>query len=205
MKLDGEYLFNGPREASVETGARPGRAMPPRCPARKSLNKTQRYRVRGRDALEDRAHVRRALRASWCVSNEVPPESCTLTVEGKGGPGFVKGTGHVQLIEQPDGKTLMKYTGDLQVGGKLASTGQRMIETVTKSTIRQGLGDARQGIAGARGGPGRQPPGRVQTPDGEPSLRGQSPRIRARIFVNRRSSDGLVRRACGHCSRHHLA
>jgi hypothetical protein len=60
-------------------------------------------------------------------------------VEGKGAAGFVKGTGHVQLSEQAEGKTLMKYTGDMQVGGKLASTGQRMIETVSKGMVRQGL------------------------------------------------------------------
>ena len=35
--------------------------------------------------------------------------------------------------------TLMKYEGELQVGGKLAGVGQRMIETVSKSMTRQGL------------------------------------------------------------------
>jgi hypothetical protein len=33
----------------------------------------------------------------------------------------------------------MKYEGELQVGGKLAGVGQRMIETVSKSMTRQGL------------------------------------------------------------------
>ena len=73
------------------------------------------------------------------VSDEVPPESCTLTVEGKGKPGFVNGIGHVKLVPQETGDTLMKYDGDLQVGGRLASVGQRMIDTTSKSMIRQGL------------------------------------------------------------------
>jgi hypothetical protein len=73
------------------------------------------------------------------VSDEVPPESCTLSVEGKGSPGFIKGTGHVHLIDQGDHATLMNYEGDLQVGGRLASVGQRLIDTVSKSIIRQGL------------------------------------------------------------------
>ena len=73
------------------------------------------------------------------VSDETPPESYTLAVEGRGAPGFGKGTGHVQLIDQGDGTTLMKYEGELQVGGKLAGVGQRMIETVGKSMTRQGL------------------------------------------------------------------
>jgi hypothetical protein len=45
----------------------------------------------------------------------------------------------VQLIDQGDGTTLMKYEGELEVGGKLAGVGQRMVETVGKSMTRQGL------------------------------------------------------------------
>ena len=70
----------------------------------------------------------------------MPPESYTLTVEGKGAPGFAKGTWRTfELIEQEDGKTLMEYEGDMQVGGRLASVGQRLIDTASKSMIRQGL------------------------------------------------------------------
>jgi hypothetical protein len=80
------------------------------------------------------------------VSDEVPPESCTLSVEGKGSPGFVQGTGHVHLIDQGDDTTLMNYEGDLQVGGRLASVGQRLIDTVSKSIIRQGLESLNQAL-----------------------------------------------------------
>ena len=69
----------------------------------------------------------------------MPPESYTLTVDGRGAPGFAKGTGHVQLIDQGDDATLMKYEGDMQVGGKLAGVGQRMLGTVSKRMTRQGL------------------------------------------------------------------
>jgi len=60
-------------------------------------------------------------------------------VEGKGAPGFAKGTGHVQLMDQGDGTTLMKYEGEVQIGGKIASVGQRLMDTASKSMIRQGL------------------------------------------------------------------
>jgi hypothetical protein len=73
------------------------------------------------------------------ASDEVPPESYTLTVEGKGAPGFAKGTGHVQLMDQGDGTTLMKYEGEMQIGGRIASVGQRLMDTASKSMIRQGL------------------------------------------------------------------
>jgi hypothetical protein len=73
------------------------------------------------------------------ASDEVPPESYTLMVEGKGAPGFAKGTGHVQLMDQGDGTTLMKYEGEMQIGGRIASVGQRLMDSASKSMIRQGL------------------------------------------------------------------
>jgi uncharacterized protein len=56
-----------------------------------------------------------------------PPEHYRLEVDGKGGPGFVKGTGDFDLEEQ-DGATLIRYAGEMQVGGTIAGIGQRMIQ-----------------------------------------------------------------------------
>jgi len=60
-----------------------------------------------------------------------PPEHYRIVVEGKGGPGFVKGSGDFDL-EERDGVTVIKYQGDLQVGGGIAGIGQRMIEAAAK-------------------------------------------------------------------------
>ncbi len=73
------------------------------------------------------------------ISDLDPQESYTLTVEGKGKAGFLNGTGQIKLIEQSEGKTLMNYQGDVQIGGKLASVGQRLIEVTSKSIIKKGL------------------------------------------------------------------
>jgi carbon monoxide dehydrogenase subunit G len=43
------------------------------------------------------------------------------------------------LVEQEGDKTLMIYEGDMQVGGRLANVGQRLIDTASKSMISQGL------------------------------------------------------------------
>ncbi len=51
----------------------------------------------------------------------------------------MNGTGNVFLHDQGDGTTLMKYDGEVQIGGKLASVGQRLLDTASKSIIRQGL------------------------------------------------------------------
>jgi carbon monoxide dehydrogenase subunit G len=73
------------------------------------------------------------------VSDEVPPESCTLSVEGKGAPGFGNGVGRVQLTDLGEDKTLMRYEGEMQVGGRIANVGQRLIDTASRSMIGQGL------------------------------------------------------------------
>ena len=58
-----------------------------------------------------------------------PPISYTLTGEGTGGAaGFAKGTANVELEEAQEG-TILKYTVDANVGGKLAQIGQRLIDT----------------------------------------------------------------------------
>lgn len=59
------------------------------------------------------------------------PESYTLVMEGKGAPGFVKGTTRMQLIDQ-GAETELRYEADAQVGGMIAAIGSRLIEAVAK-------------------------------------------------------------------------
>jgi len=137
LKIEGEYLFNGPQE-EVWMIVRDPEVLATALPGTKSLDKV------GENEYEGEMNVRIGPIAGLflgrlVVSREVPPESCTLTVEGKGGPGFISGTGNVILSDQGDGRTMMKYEGDVKIGGKLASVGQRLLDTASKSMIRQGL------------------------------------------------------------------
>lgn len=65
-----------------------------------------------------------------------PPEHYRIVVDGKGQPGFVKGAGDFDLEEDGDA-TVIKFAGDLQVGGTLASVGQRMIQGAAKMMATQ--------------------------------------------------------------------
>ncbi len=66
--------------------------------------------------------------ATVSLENIKAPEHYKLVVEGKGQPGFVKGTGELNLTEK-EGGTSIQYTGEVNVGGLLASVGQRMIQS----------------------------------------------------------------------------
>ena len=57
-----------------------------------------------------------------------PPESYSLVGKGKGGPaGFASGRANVALAEQ-NGGTLLSYTVDVEIGGKIAQLGSRLID-----------------------------------------------------------------------------
>jgi uncharacterized protein len=69
-------------------------------------------------------------------SEKKPPKSMRMKISGKGLPGFVDGSGHIELAEK-NGLTELRYTGDAQVGGMIASVGQRMIEGAAKKIVDQ--------------------------------------------------------------------
>ena len=64
------------------------------------------------------------------------PEHFRMVVEGKGSPGFLKGSGDLDL-EQVDKVTRVNYSGDIQIGGTIASVGQRMIQGTAKMMAAQ--------------------------------------------------------------------
>jgi hypothetical protein len=65
-----------------------------------------------------------------------PPERYKMIIEGKGQPGFIKGAGAITL-EESGNATIIRYSGDVQVGGTLAGIGQRMIEGAAKMMAYQ--------------------------------------------------------------------
>jgi carbon monoxide dehydrogenase subunit G len=67
-----------------------------------------------------------------------PPNHYKLVASGRSANGVVDGSGTVDLSEQ-DGKTVLKYGGNAQIGGVLASVGQRLIEGASKQLINQSL------------------------------------------------------------------
>ena len=65
------------------------------------------------------------------IEEKKPPESITLQAEGKGGPGWVKGTARVQISPEGEGSEL-QCESEGQVGGLIAQVGSRLVEAVGK-------------------------------------------------------------------------
>jgi uncharacterized protein len=72
------------------------------------------------------------------LSEIVEPTSYRMVVDGNGAPGFVKADGRMELSGQGDSTTMI-YDGTAQVGGRIASVGQRLLDASAKSIIRQSL------------------------------------------------------------------
>jgi uncharacterized protein len=70
------------------------------------------------------------------ISEQAPPGSFRLTVEGNGKVGFVKGSGVLTLTPAEAG-TDVAYDGDAQIGGTMAAVGQRLIDGTAKMMIKK--------------------------------------------------------------------
>ena len=68
------------------------------------------------------------------LSEKVPPKSMHLKTDGRGGPGFIKADGQMELVDKGT-DTEVNYTGNFQFGGLLAAMGSRMMEGMTKESI----------------------------------------------------------------------
>lgn len=137
MKIEGEYIFDGPREAVWKLVRDPEVLM--KClPGTQTVNKVSDTEFTGEVTVRI-GPFSGTFAGRVLVSDEVPPQSCTLTVEGTGKIGFLKGVGKIDMTELEGQRTLMKYSGEAQIGGKVASVGQRLFDSVSKSMMKQGL------------------------------------------------------------------
>ncbi len=82
------------------------------------------------------ASVSGAFEGKVRITDQTPPSSFRLMVEGAGKIGFVKGEGLLTLSAKDSG-TEVVYDGDVQVGGTIAAVGQRLIDMTSKMMIKK--------------------------------------------------------------------
>jgi carbon monoxide dehydrogenase subunit G len=73
------------------------------------------------------------------LSDLDPPQSYRMAIEGRGGPGFVKGTALIRI--EPDGaESVVRVEGDGQLGGPMAGVAQRLLGGVARMMMDQFFG-----------------------------------------------------------------
>lgn len=134
MKLEGTHSLNAPRDRVYKALIDP--EVLQRCiPGCERLEKTAENSYSATICTGIGA-IKGVFTGTVRLEDMRPPEHYRIVVEGKGAPGFLKGSGNLDLEEQGEG-TLIRYTGDLQLGGTLASVGQRMIQASAKMMASQ--------------------------------------------------------------------
>ena len=105
------------------------------------------------------------------LSNLNPPESYTISGEGKGGAaGFAKGGADVRLIEEGE-VTVLTYTAKADVGGKLAQLGSRLIDGTAKKMADEFFDNFSKQVAGPPPAPAPEAAPEAAAPAPAESLR----------------------------------
>jgi len=105
-------------------------------------------------------------RGTVALSDLQPPESFHLIINGRGPSGIINGEGDVRLVDAEKG-TEFSYTGQGQISGRMASVGQRVMNSSAKAVAKQSLDNLDKQVQarvhpepeveGAPAGEGRQP------------------------------------------------
>ena len=134
MKISGTYTLPLPQERAYAVMQDPDvlARVIPGCESLEKIGPDE-YRMKMKMAL---ASLSGAFEGKVRITEQTPPASFRLVVEGTGRIGFVKGDGLLKLAAV-NGGTEVAYEGDAQVGGTIAAVGQRLIDGTAKTMIKK--------------------------------------------------------------------
>lgn len=138
MIVEGQFTFAGPRQAVWDLLQDP-EVLAKALPGAKTLSRTAADRFEGVMRVGLGPVTAGEFTVTVVLQDKIAPERFAMQVDGKGGIGFARGTASVQLADAAGGGTLMKYRADLQIGGKIAGVGQRVLDSAARTMTKQGL------------------------------------------------------------------
>jgi carbon monoxide dehydrogenase subunit G len=163
MNLKGSHVFQAPRSAVWDALLDPqvlGRALP----GGDRLERVSENEYRAAMNVKV-GPVQGKFEGKVELTDLEPGRGYRMQVNGEGTPGFVNGEGTIYLADDGDGSgTLLTYEGTVQVGGRIASVGQRLLDSTAKSIIRQGLKTLDEHLLQQMAPPAPQEPEPVSAP-----------------------------------------
>lgn len=157
MKLAGEYTFNAPRDQVWEALFDPVilASVMPGCEKLELIGEQEYEGV-----LKIKVGpVQGKFEAKIKLDDIEEPDSYSMDIDGRGAPGFVKAEAKVWLTDGEGdevGQTVLHYDSDAKVGGRVATVGQRLLDSSAKAISKQSL----EGLA-------KVVESRAATPEGE--------------------------------------
>jgi uncharacterized protein len=148
MQMTGEYRIQAPRETVWRALNDPDilRSAIPGCEA---IEKVSDVEFTAKVSLTV-GPVRAKFSGRVTLSDLNPPKSYTIAGEGQGGvAGFGKGSAKVELDEEGPNLTVLRYSAQAQVGGKLAQIGSRLVDATAKKLADEFFGRFAAAVAPA--------------------------------------------------------
>jgi carbon monoxide dehydrogenase subunit G len=136
VELAGEYEFAAPQELVWDMVLDPDTLMATIAGCER-LEKVDENTLQGR--LNLRVGPVQGIFQGKVESIDVnPPHSLHMIISGSGPAGVVHGEGNI-LLEGTPTTTRLRYDGAVQVSGRIASVGQRVMDSSAKSIVKQSL------------------------------------------------------------------
>jgi carbon monoxide dehydrogenase subunit G len=136
IELAGDYEFAAPQELVWEMSLDPvvlARVMPG-C---KKLERVADNEFQGQMNIKV-GPVQGVFQGTVVLSDLQPPYCFNIVINGRGSAGIVRGEGNLKL--EPKGTaTMLNYEGTATVSGRIASVGQRLMDSSAKSIVKQSL------------------------------------------------------------------
>ena len=137
MIVEGTYTFPGPREV-VWTLLLDPEVLAKTMPGATSIARGSEDRYEGKMGVGIGPITAAEFDVVITMTEKVVPESYRMQIEGRGRFGFTRGHAAVRLTADGN-STIMHYEADMMVGGKIAAVGQRLLDSVSRMMLKQGL------------------------------------------------------------------
>lgn len=135
MKISGSYTVNAARQEVWDRLLDPD-SLASCLPGVEKMNKTgeNEYELAMNIGI---GMIKGTYEGKVRITDINEPNDYHMYVEGSGRPGFVKGTGKLELSDSGNGSTEITYDGDVEVGGPVGAVAQRMLGSVSKRIVDQ--------------------------------------------------------------------
>jgi uncharacterized protein len=168
MEMSGEYRISAPR-ARVWEALNDADILKQCIPGCESIEKISPTEFNAK-VVAKVGPVKATFTGAVTLSDLVPPTSYKISGEGKGGAaGFAKG-GAAVTLEEAGAETVLRYTAQGNVGGKLAQIGSRLIDGTAKKLANEFFGKFAATVGGAPA-PGEAAAAQAAALVAEPSAR----------------------------------
>jgi carbon monoxide dehydrogenase subunit G len=135
MKVEGSYLFPASQERVYATLLDPAalQSCIPGCEKLEPIGEDH-YEAVMKVGV---AAVRGTYKGEVRITDKSAPERYTMQVQGRGAPGFVKGTATIRITTVGENESEVAVVGDGQIGGMIAGVAQRLLGGVANMMMNQ--------------------------------------------------------------------